>query len=312
MKLDRLLAITMLLINRKKMTASELARHFEVSERTILRDMEAIGQAGIPIVSYQGVNGGFGIMENFRVDRNVLTEDDVVSIITALKGVTATLEDRKMEGALEKIRGLVSPGNGAHIEGLGKRLVIDFSPWGVCEGLRQKLNRVRQAMEENKVLRFHYTNSSGENAFRVIEPLSIAYKGFSWYIYGYCRTKEDYRVFRLSRMKNPELGEEKFDPARRVVEEINWLGVPDNSRPDVALLMKFAPRARARVEDFFDAENIQVQEDGSILVRVQYPEDAWVYSTILSFGEDVEVLEPERIRTIISEKAKKIWERYQG
>lgn len=306
MKLERLLAIIMLLMNRGRMTAKELAEHFEVSTRTIYRDLEVINQAGIPIVTYQGANGGVGIMETFKVDRQVVTPDELLSIVAALKGVNSTLDDRQLQNIEEKMKTLIPQG----AKGLwDERIVIDFSSWGSNAVTREKVKLLRKAMEEEKVVHFFYTNAQGVAKDRVIEPEKLILKGYMWYLFGYCRMRQDHRLFRLSRMRDLRMGSERFVLRPLPVSEDPG-GLENRGVHYIHLVLRFSPRVRVRVEDFFETEQVEVQDDGSLIVRVSYPEDEWVYGTVLSYGCDVEVLEPPHLREIICMRALRMLELY--
>lgn len=310
MKIDRLLAITILLINRKRITARELAERFEVSVRTIHRDIESINMAGIPVSSFQGTHGGFGIVDGYRLDRSVLTGDEINSIITALKSIKTTLDDRTIEAALEKIMSMSSTFELEKTNRIGGKITIDFNSWGCGARQKSRISLVKKAVEDNRLLRFTYTNAKGESLRRVVEPASIAFKGYAWYLDGYCREREGRRFFKLTRIKDLELLEERFIPRdfqdNDGGNDWEWSGAVN----PVELLMRFRPSARVRVEDFYEEEMTETLEDGSIMVRVSYPEDEWVYGHILSFGDEVEVVEPPHIREIIRERAKNIWKKY--
>ena len=311
MKLDRLLAITILLINRKRISARELAERFEVSIRTIHRDIEAINCAGIPIASFQGANGGFGIMENYKIDRNVLTINDIYSIVTALKGMNTTFEDKHISDILEKIRSLVPEYELSNAAIKRGQTIIDYSPWGWGDKQKQKINTVRKAIEDSCLISFNYTSSKGENIRRTIEPMGIVFKGFFWYFYGYCRLRNDYRFFKISRVKDLILEKESFNRRNKSFEDIQTgLDWKVDSQKIIRLVLKFRPDAYMRVVDTFGEDMIRELADGSILVEVSFPEDEWVYGTILSYGGDVEVLEPDHLRDIIRDRAKKVWEQY--
>lgn len=312
MKLDRLLAIVVMLLNRERVSAKALAGHFDVSIRTIYRDLEAINQSGIPIVAYQGYNGGFGIMENYKLSRNVLTYEDLTAIITGLKGMEATVEDKKLKVTLEKIMSLIPESDMAKIDRLDAQLAIDFSPWGNSGAQKSKLRLLRHGIENNRLVSFYYTSLKGEGMQRTVEPMTLVLKGYTWYLFGYCTTRGDYRLFRLSRIQQVLLEDAEF--VRRdqrydnYTAEESWV----KTAKWVKLVLLFAPRARSRVEELFDSEGIHMNADGSMLVRVAYPEDEWVYGNLLSFGDDVVVLEPEHIRELIIKKCKKILEHYEG
>jgi predicted DNA-binding transcriptional regulator YafY len=311
MKLDRLLAITILLINKKRISARELAERFEVSIRTIHRDIEAINCAGIPVASFQGAAGGFGIMENYKIDRNVLTINDIYSIVTALKGMNTTFDDKHVSDILEKISGLVPECELSNAAIKRGQTIIDYSPWGWGDKQKQKINTVRKAIEESRLISFNYTSSKGENVRRTIEPMGIVFKGFFWYFYGYCRLRNDYRFFRISRVKDLNQETESFKRRNKSFEDIQIdLHWKDDNQKFIRLVLKFRPEAYMRVVDSFDEDMIWEQTDGSYMVEVSFPEDEWVYGTILSYGNDVEVIEPQYLRDIIRDRAKKVWEQY--
>lgn len=312
MKLDRLLAITMLLINRKRVSARELAARFEVSARTILRDIETLNQAGIPIVSYQGTNGGFGIMENYKLDRQLLSSEDLHSIITALRGLHTTLDDRRVADTLEKIRTLVPEMKPEGRTELPSNTVVDFSPWGSSSLQKKKLGMIRTAIHENRLISFHYINSRGECLKRVVEPMVMVLKGYSWYFHAYCRSREDFRFFKLTRVKDLQVENERFIRRSMPFDASNTDFSWEEDTLMVRILLRFSPQARLRVEDSFDEDMIRLQKDGSLLVEAHYPQNDWAWGNILSFGPDVEVLEPGFVREKIGEKARQMWQLYQA
>lgn len=308
MRLYRLLAITILLLNRDQMNASELADYFEVSVRTIYRDLETINQAGIPIISYQGSNGGFGIVENYKIDKYLLTPEEISSVITALNGVSKAFSDQRLVAVMEKMKGLIPKTEKERLPA-HDRVIIDFIPWGKKEIAKEKVNLIRRALEETKVISFEYINRQGVILERQAEPVSLIFKGHSWYCYCYCRLKADLRLFKLSRMRNLSVLEESFQ--RREIVELDWEFEHDTIKT-IDLVLRFSSKVRGRVEDFFDFEQIELLEDGSLDVRVSFPEDEWVYSYILSYGCDVKVIKPAYLRKIIQKRAKKILEIYDS
>lgn len=311
MKLDRLLAIVVLLLNKDRVSAKALAGQFDVSIRTIHRDLEAINQSGIPIVAYQGYNGGYSIMENYKLNKNVLTHEDLTTIITALKGIGATVEDRRMKITLEKIMSLIPENDISKIKRLHEQMTIDVSPWGNSEAQKWKIGQLRHAIENNRLICFFYTNLKGEGIQRTVEPMTLVLKGYAWYLYGYCTVREDYRLFKLSRVQQLNVTDAIFSRRNMsydsFTEEADWV----KTAKWVEVVLRFNPRARSRVEELFDSEAVHLDEDGTLLVKAVYPEDEWVYSNILSFGEDVVVLGPPHIRRIIKEKCKRMIAQYK-
>jgi predicted DNA-binding transcriptional regulator YafY len=303
MRIDRMLAITIMLLNRDRISARELAERFEVSVRTVYRDIDAINMAGIPVISYPGNDGGFGIMENYRLDRQLLTLNDMLTILTALKGIDTGLIHREVESAIEKIQNLVPKEKAGQAEQFFSQMVIDNAPYGLSNRYRERLDLFRKAITENKPVQIKYLNAKGETQKRVIEPMTLIMKGYTWYLFAFCRARDDYRIFKISRIKEASILDQQFK--RREASYKTYFSDGDDL-PATPIILKFSPEARVKVEDYFDEERIETLENGDMIVRVSYPEDEWVYSFILSYGEHVEVLEPPHIKEIIREKAKKI------
>ncbi len=309
MRIDRMLAITVMLLNRQRISARELADKFEVSVRTIYRDIDAINLAGIPVVSYSGNNGGFGIMENYKIDRQVLTLNDMVALLSALKGISTSMDYRELDTAIEKINSLLPRDRNGGGMPVTEQLVIDILPWGFRKKQKEYLQLVHRAIYRLQLLEFSYKNSRGEEKRRVIEPMTLLFKGYAWYLFGYCRMKKDFRIFRLSRISGLNTMEEGF--VRRDVSYRAYMQEDEAATGMVDLIIRFAPRMRYRVEDYFDENQITVGEDGSVTVRASFPEDEWIYSMLLSYGENAEVIAPRRVRDLLREKSKKICALYK-
>lgn len=308
MRIDRMLAMVVLLLNRERITARELAAKFEVSIRTVYRDIEAVNQAGVPVVAFPGNDGGFGIMDNYKIDRQLFTFKDMMAILSALKGVNCTLADRELDTAIEKISSLVPKEKANELELRYEQLVIDISPWGYREVEKEKLKTIYQAIAKSGLLRFEYRNLKGEESLRVIEPMTLLLKGYVWYLWGYCRLRADFRFFKLSRIDALTILKEGFVRRETSYREVTSPGNQNNS--PVHLILRFAPEAQTKVEEYFDPNNITYQDDGYLIIKVDWPEDEWIYGTILSYGEYVEVLEPLAVREKIRARAAKLCELY--
>lgn len=309
MRIDRMLAIVVLLLNRKIITARELADRFEVSLRTIYRDIDAINEAGIPVLSNQGSGGGFSIIENYRLNHQFLSLDDSRAIIAALKGVNTALQDREVELAMEKIRSLVPAEKAPELDRQMDQFVIDHLPWGFNSKMQNRIRQINRSIADCKLIKVEYQNLKGEYSERTIEPMTLIFKGYNWYLFGYCLTKEDGRVFRLSRIRNLELLSSTF--IRRDIKFNDFTIQTNASGQIVDLELKFTPAVKMRIQELFYMEDISECEDGSLLVKVSFPEDNWVYSMIMSYGSDVEVISPKHIRKLILESAKKVQLIYQ-
>lgn len=294
MRLDRLLAITVIMLNRERISARDLAKRFEVSVRTIYRDLDAIDQAGIPIVSYAGNQGGYGILNTFKLDHQLMTVRDVNAIMTALKGVRSALDDRSIDDTLEKVSGLIPPDRANEVRDLANQVAIDMLPWGVRPSQRELMKRLHQAIGDEKLIVFDYMNWKGEVLQRRVEPLTLVMKGTVWYLFAYCYLREDFRVFRLSRVRGLQVLDETF--ARRQADYHDYFHGQVDGLPVVDLELRFAPEMKTTVMEYFEENDLTQESDGSLLAKISFPETPWIYSFILSYGDKVEVLSPEHVR----------------
>jgi predicted DNA-binding transcriptional regulator YafY len=309
MRIDRMLAITIMLLNKNRVSAKELADRFEVSIRTVYRDINAISMAGIPITSYSGKQGGFGIIDNFKLDRQLLTMKDLLTILSALKGINATLEDKELDSAIEKITCLIPDDKTNLLEDHLQHISIDILPWSYKRKQQEHIKLIHDSIAANKVIEFHYENSKGEIRQRKVEPMTLLFKGYAWYLFSFCLFRNDYRMFRLSRMKEVTALEEKFVRKDKTYKE--YFRESFDSAKIIDIVLKFPNKMRQKVIEYFGDESVIEKHENFLTVKFNMPEDEWIYSMILSFGEFVEVLEPKYMRNILKEKSKKMFELYK-
>ena len=273
--------------------------------------MEAIERAGIPIFAIQGPRGGYGILESYKLDRQLMSVDDFYYIITALKGVASSLSDERIDNTLEKMQTLLPEKRLDLFSERNKKLSIDFSMLGGDRRHREIYKVVAKAVETERLLRFSYTNTKLETITRTVEPMTIAFRWHAWYLYGWCTYKEDYRLFRISRIKDPQILAARFRRKERSFETFLETNNPSSVDGSVELVLKFDPSVRAMVEEYYQEEECTVLPDDGLKVVTRVPEDGWLYGYLLSFGRFVEVLEPQHIRSIIAKSAEKIAELYR-
>ncbi|HPW40548.1 MAG TPA: YafY family protein [Bacillota bacterium] len=309
MKLDRLVSIIVLLLRKERVQARELAEIFEVSVRTILRDIEAINLAGIPIVTYQGANGGIGIAEGYRLDKSVLTEDDMSTIISALRGIDGTIPDSRHGILMEKLRNALPSSQLETLDAKVQQLIIDLSPWGPNELLKYSITCIRKAIENHNEIEFEYIDSTGKRTNRRVEPYTLVLKGQKWYLYAWCHTRQDFRLFKLSRMRELEVTTAVYQPKKVPMERLDWEEPWSTSESMVSLRLVFEKEMESIVTEWF-GESVEKLEDGRLLANALLPENNWLYGFILSFGAGVEVIEPLHIRKILAEISKQIYEKY--
>ncbi|MFD3157984.1 helix-turn-helix transcriptional regulator [Haloimpatiens sp. FM7330] len=309
MKLDRLLSILVVLLRKERVQAKELAEMFDVSVRTILRDVEALNLAGIPIVTYQGMNGGIGIVEGYRLDKNVLTRDEMTTIIRTLKGMSKTIPDNKYEVLVEKFKNLLTPSQLSLLDSKLNRFVIDLSPWGESEHFKEKVSMIRNAIETLKEIEFTYTDAVGNTTIRKVEPYSLVLKGQQWYLYAWCLLREDFRLFKLLRMNELVTLDTTYERREIPEEAFAWKDNWQKSKNMVLLELVFEKELENVAKEWFQ-EYITKIDNGKIFVKVLFPENNWLYGFLLSFGTGIEVINPPHIRKILSEIARDVYKKY--
>ena len=300
MKITRLLEIVTILLNKKTVTAKELAERFHVSVRTIYRDVDDLSCSGIPVYTIQGVNGGISILDNYTMNKTMLSDTDKNNILIALQSLKST-KFPDVDIILDKLEGIFRNNASDWIS-------MDFSPWGSNPNANNKFNDIRAAILGNKVINIEYINSQNIKSIRTVEPLHLKFKYQAWYLYSWCRKRQEYRSFRLSRIKKVEITDEIFDRfSKRVTDNSDDLS---DGKKIVSCVLRFKEEALYRIYDDYDNDMIKDNKDGTYTLTVNLPEDEWVYGYILSFGTNVEVIKPESIRKIICEKSREISKLY--
>ncbi len=314
MQITRLVEMIYILMRRKTVTAATLASHFEVSTRTIYRDVDVLSLSGIPVYTEKGKGGGISLLPGFVLDKSLLNDKEQREILSALQSL-AGVRAAETERVLTKLSALFNKNTVNWLE-------VDFTDWSYSNG--DVFHDLKNAIFERRVVAFDYYGTNGERTTRKAEPLQLWFKHRAWYMRAFCLTRMELRLFKLTRIQNFSITNEIFkerslltNAARKGESQKTRGGSIDdagnqNTRcvPDVALTFKIAPCMAYRVYDEFGMNIVRREADGSFIITVTWPEDDWVYGTILSFGESMEVLEPERIRSIIRSKAAKITQFY--
>lgn len=284
MKGNRLFEIIYILLDKKTVKAKDLAEHFEVSQRTIYRDIEALSEAGVPIYMTKGKGGGISLLSDFILNKTVLSQEEKKEILAAMQGLNA-VNKNEFNGALSKLSSFLGGNNENWIE-------VDFSNWDKNNDLGDKFTNIKNSIINKNILSFEYFNSRGELDKRNVEPLKLVFKGQGWYLYAYCRKKEDNRFFKLTRMNNITITDEKFSriaPNKVFLEkDIGY------SNKLVHLKIKVNKKLGFRVYDEF--QSYFLDDNGDFIINLDFPLGDWLYGYLMSFGENIEVLEPLHIR----------------
>ena len=299
MKIDRLIGIITILQQRKFVTAPYLAEKFEVSRRTINRDIEDICKAGIPIVTTQGANGGISIMEGFDLDTTVFTVQELSAIFAGLKSLDSVSNSASAEKLAQKIGGNKSIPVADH-------MVIDLASF-YKDDLAAKIDAIKLAIKQAKCITFHYCYNKGE-ADKTIEPYLIVFKWSDWYVFGFCKERQDFRMYKLRRLWNLQMTEENF-LVREVPEEKKQFGV--NMTDDYVITAVYDASVKYRLVEEYGPTSFTEQEDGSLYTEWGFTRPENAVEWFLSFGDKVKVLGPpemvERMKTAL-ERIKNLYE----
>lgn len=301
MKIDRLLGIITILLQRDKVTAPELAKRFEVSRRTIHRDIDDICKAGIPIITYQGGAGGISIAEGYKLDKNVLSVDELQNIITGLKSLGSVSDTARIERLISKL----TPKSEAVIS-IKDSILIDLSSH-YKSSLSEKISLFKSAITQNKLVSFDYYSEKGLSN-RAIEPYLIVFQWTSWYLFGYCRSRNGFRLFKLNRVWNCRELDERFTPREIPVEELE---LNDYFTDENRITVLFDKSVKYRLIEEYGPDCYEVMENGKLRFSVGYTNRDYIIGWVLGFGDKAEVVEPVDLVEQIKENIKSIIRNYE-
>ncbi len=301
MKIDRLIGILSVLLQSKQTTAPELAELFEVSRRTINRDIETLSKAGVPIMTLQGSGGGISIMDGYRVDRTILTSKDMRTILAGLRSLDSVSGSSYYSQLMEKLE----LGSSQFVAGKDS-VLIDLSSW-YRSALAPKIEVIQQAIEDRHLLSFRYFAPGGESK-RLIEPYYLVFRWSNWYLWGWCTERNDFRLFKLNRMTKlaktgdvficrevtpPDLADEKIFPGEVKVKAL------------------FDPEVKWRLVDEFGPDCFTETKDGKILFTSDFSDEDSILTWFMTFGDKAEVIEPEDLRKKLIDRIGRMMKTYQ-
>ncbi|OAB44698.1 helix-turn-helix transcriptional regulator [Paenibacillus glacialis] len=310
MKVDRLISIIMVLLERRKISAKSLSEMFEVSLRTIYRDIDAINMAGIPIVSTPGVHGGFHIMEEYKVDKKLFTTSDISTLLMGLGSISSMLTSEEMVHTLAKVKSLIPAEQASDIEFKSNQIAIDIKPWMGNENQQLFLDVIKISFQKQNLLSFLYSDRKGNISSRKIEPYKLVLKENHWYVQGFCLEKQDFRLFKLFRISNLIMLDEIFIPRKLPTTISEFTDVMTKKQTEIKLLIHES--ILDWVQHYCSSEHIIPYGDNQFIVHFPFIVDDFGYSLLFSFGDKCECLEPLEVRTEMIRRVrnmKKLYER---
>ena len=304
MKIDRLVSIIMLLLDRGRIGAQELAELFEVSPRTVYRDIDAINMAGIPVRATPGVGGGFEIMPEYKIDQKVFSTADLSAILTGLSSLSNVVRGDELAGALAKVKSVIPADRVKDIELKVNQIWIDLSPWLGNGNTQPYLEIIKTALQENKLLDFDYIAHHGKKTARTVEPYQLVLKSNHWYLQGYCRERNDFRLFRLSRMSGLEMREETFTPRQFQKPQLEFADILETMQTRITI--RIHKSVMDRVLDYCTYDDLSPDGEEHYIVSFPFVENDYHYNILLSFGAQCECLEPPHVRAEMKRKVQEI------
>ncbi len=308
MKFEIMLKILFELLSKRCVKASYLSREYDVSIRTIHRYINALEMAGVPIYSIRGNNGGFAIVDTYRLNSTFMTENEFTQTITALTAITESVPNKTLSSAVKKLQSVIkNEYSGFNIT--SGNLIIDAGPWGDTVGYKSKLKILQESIEQTRLLSISYHDRNGEISVREIEPHVMFFKQGLWYVFAYCRLRQDFRFFKTGRIEQATILSEKFK--RKDLSSLNfpneyWI---DNVKAE-RVVMQIEKSCLSDVEEWLGVENVKIV-DGKFIASATLPYDNGLVSKILSFGDGITVLEPKNLKKDIITQSENIIRQYK-
>ncbi len=304
MKAERLLAILTALLGRDRISAGELARRLEVSTRTILRDMEALAEAGLPVYSNPGRDGGFSLVEGFRLDGQVLDTREIQDILAGLESLASAGQERGVRTLMEKFSLALRDSESKGVRVPKNHTFIELSP-GPAN--REKIAVIETALRGNGAIAFSYVDSGGAVTERTVEPHALVHIWEGWYLYGWCALRSDWRLFKISRMRSVSALERRRTGPEANLDERPWREAWAETEIEPVTLLADGSLA-GRFAEFFDETDMFTDGSGRLRIETDLPVNDWSVSFILGLPAPVRVLRPESLRNAVRARARALLE----
>ncbi len=297
MKIDRLVGILMMLINKKKVTARQLSEYFEVSVRTIQRDMDTLSMAGIPFYADVGVNGGYQLLENFRLEKGFLNKDEAGILFTFLKGLEGVTPYSEVKSIYNKFSSI------DFHELDNNKLIVKLNPAYNTSKFKDHLSLLSKARDKQLKLKLTYYDVNFDITTRIICPYSLLLLSATWYIYAYCDLRTDFRMFKINRIADCELLDEPFE-IKEIPKQLPWETDTDSAKKSEEIILEIDRDLQSILPDYFEPSNCKVFED-KIIVHLNFAIGEWVYSLIMGLVPHVKIIKPDSLRRGFVERLKK-------
>lgn len=305
MKFEIMLKILFELLAKKTVTATYLANKYEVSTRSIHRYVNTLEMAGVPLYTTRGKSGGFSLIDTYRLNSNFLTSKEFEQTLNTLQAFCDSVPNKTLSNVILKLKA-TSKNSYENFDLKSGNLVIDAGPWGDTKGYKTKLLVIENAIENNNVLTINYHDRNGVVSKRDIEPHVIVFKQGLWYVYAYCRLRNEFRFFKTGRIESANILDEKFT-RREIAKNELPLNFWHNTIETKEVYMEIDKKCLSDVEEWLGIENVQLV-NGKHVATVNLPFDDGLVSKIISYGDGIKVVYPnelkEKIKKTITELGK--------
>lgn len=310
MKVDRLISIIMILLDKERISAQTLADMFEVSLRTIYRDLDAIDLAGIPIRAISGVGGGYEIMPKYKLDKKVFSTAELSTILIGLSSVSNMLKGDELMNALVKVKSFIPSEKAKEIELKTNQISIDVSQWMGNSDIQPYIDFIKSALQDSKLLSLSYIAHHGSTSIRTVEPYQLILKSNHWYLYGYCLIRNDYRLFRISRMSNLQILEKTFLPRDYQKPQLEFHEMLKTMQIEIEIRIHIS--LMDRVLDYCTYDNFILEDEEHFIVKFPFVENDYHYDILLGFGSKCECLMPHHVREQLKRKIQNLRRVYES
>lgn len=288
--------ILLTLIKHKKCSCGFLAEKFEVSKKTVYRYINQLSASGVPIYASQGKNGGIEILPDFDLESNFFTTDEIARISTLLSTCEISRIDKTTQSVIEKInhtlnRRMLKWGT----ENLCDQIIIDNLPWGVSKLYNEKILLLLDACNRNQIISIDYVSRNNEQSKRIINPYSLILKDGIWYLYAFCKLKQDFRLFKCSRIENIILLHEEFNRLPRKIEEKPWLNKTDKMGEEIELCLEVKPPILPDIHDWLNDFEICFKSNENVIIKSRAVNNDGLISRLLNFGANIKVISPNSV-----------------
>lgn len=294
MKIDRLISMIMVLLEHEKISAKDLAERFEVSPRTIYRDLDTINQAGIPILSTPGPGGGVEILKTYKFEKRLFSTSDITALLLGLGNIQCNIPSNEIVCTLAKVKGMIPLEKQKELEFRMNQIKIDVNPWLYACDFSDTIELIKIALEQHQLMRFFYSDIRYQKSCRDIEPYRLLLKGENWYIQGFCLTRNDFRTFKLLRMENIRILDQTFEIRDFPYEKLD--SPQFNDKKMIPVKLRIHESIRDAIIMRFGNTCLAPDGEEYYIADVHFPLDDLACNYLLSFGDRCICLSPESLK----------------